>query len=166
MQAYVWAVSSVVEHFLDTGGVTGSNPVPPTIAAFIHRRSGGERMSPKYSYLLGVRSDSAVQQTIKPATPALTSAPRAMLPPGEATAPAREPASFATPTSTPVTIDNVVLPSAVSPKYSNEFLGKARMETCLVQYNANKANGGSGRLRRIENGAGPYTRYIKRWKAA
>jgi hypothetical protein len=28
------AVSSVVEHYLDTVGVTGSNPVPRTIAHF------------------------------------------------------------------------------------------------------------------------------------
>jgi hypothetical protein len=32
------------------------------------------------------------------------------------------------------------IPSAVSPKYSGESAGKARMHTCLDQYRANKAS--------------------------
>src|SRR4051812_22989953 len=34
---------------------------------------------------------------------------------------------------------NAVFPTAVSPKYTNESAGKARMHTCLDQYNTNKA---------------------------
>jgi hypothetical protein len=35
-------------------------------------------------------------------------------------------------------IGNAVFPTAVSPKYSGESAGKARLHTCLDQYNANK----------------------------
>src|SRR5215470_18642442 len=35
---------------------------------------------------------------------------------------------------------NAVFPTAVAPKYSKESAGKARMHTCLDQYNANKAS--------------------------
>ena len=41
---------------------------------------------------------------------------------------------------------NAVFPPAVSPKYSSELAGKARMHTCLDQYNANKANNANGGL--------------------
>ena len=34
---------------------------------------------------------------------------------------------------------NAVFPSAVDPKYPKESAGKARMHTCVDQYNANKA---------------------------
>ncbi len=44
---------------------------------------------------------------------------------------------------------NAVFPSAVSSKYSGEFAGKARFNTCLDQYKANKANGGNGGMKWI-----------------
>jgi hypothetical protein len=40
-----------------------------------------------------------------------------------------------------------VFPTAVSPKYSSESAGKARLHTCLDQYNANKATNANGGLR-------------------
>jgi hypothetical protein len=47
-----------------------------------------------------------------------------------------------------------VFPKAVSPKYSNETAGKARLKTCVDQYNANKAANANGELKWIEKGGG------------
>ena len=55
-------------------------------------------------------------------------------------------------------------PSAISPKYSKEPAGKARMQTCLDQYNANKANDRNGGLKWIEKGGGYYSECNKRLK--
>jgi hypothetical protein len=55
-----------------------------------------------------------------------------------------------------------VFPSAISPKYSSESAGKARMLTCLDQYKANKANNGNGGLKWIEKGGGYYSECNKR----
>jgi hypothetical protein len=51
----------------------------------------------------------------------------------------------------------VVFPSAVNPKYSSLSPGKARMETCLDQYHANKANNALGGLKWIQKGGGYYS---------
>ena len=55
-------------------------------------------------------------------------------------------------------------PQAISPKYSNESPGKARMHTCLDQYRANKASNGNAGLRWIEKGGGYYSECNKRLK--
>lgn len=57
-----------------------------------------------------------------------------------------------------------VFPSAISPKYSGESAGKARMHTCLDQYNANKATNGNGGMRWIERGGGYYSECNRRLK--
>jgi hypothetical protein len=59
---------------------------------------------------------------------------------------------------------NAVFPSAVSSKYSSESAGKARMHTCLDQYNANKANNANGGLKWIEKGGGYYSECNKHLK--
>jgi hypothetical protein len=64
----------------------------------------------------------------------------------------------------PVATGNAMFPNVVSPKYSTETAGKARMHTCLDQYNANKANNGNGGLRWIEKGGGYYSECNKRLK--
>ncbi|RZS83758.1 hypothetical protein EV217_2503 [Phyllobacterium myrsinacearum] len=51
----------------------------------------------------------------------------------------------------------VVFPSAVSSKYSTESAGKARMQTCLEQYYANKQNNTLGGLKWIQKGGGYYS---------
>ena len=61
---------------------------------------------------------------------------------------------------------NAVFPTAVSPKYTNESVGKARMHTCLDQYNANKANNANGGLKWIQKGGGYYSECNKRLKGA
>jgi hypothetical protein len=81
--------------------------------------------------------------------------------------PASSPAASAPPPSAPpVASGPVRFPSAVSPKYANESAGKARMETCLDQYKANKENGGNGGLKWIEKGGGYYSQCNKRLKGA
>jgi hypothetical protein len=57
-----------------------------------------------------------------------------------------------------------VFPTAVSPKYATESAGKARMQTCLDQYHANKATGGNGGLNWIQKGGGYYSECNKRLK--
>ncbi len=93
----------------------------------------------------------------------------------EATA-APEPAPAAPPQSTktakpapppaaaPAGTGNAVFPSAVSPKYSGESAGKARRETCLDQYRANKTTNANGGLKWIEKGGGYYSECNKRLK--
>jgi hypothetical protein len=76
------------------------------------------------------------------------------------TAPAAAPTSptmTAQPKTAPATAGNAVFPTAVSPKYSSESAGKARMHTCLDQYNANKANNANGGLVWIKKGGGYYS---------
>jgi hypothetical protein len=55
-------------------------------------------------------------------------------------------------------------PQAISPKYSNESAGKARMHTCLDQYRANKTANANGGLRWIAKGGGYYSECNKRLK--
>jgi hypothetical protein len=55
-----------------------------------------------------------------------------------------------------------VFPTAVSPKYSSESAGKARLHTCLDQYNANKATNANGGLR--WKGGGYYSECNKQLK--
>ena len=84
-----------------------------------------------------------------PAAPAPTAAAKPM------TAPA-----------TPMSMGNAVFPNAVDPKYSKETAGKARMHTCVDQYNANKAANGNGGMKWIEKGGGYYSECNRRLKGA
>ena len=81
-------------------------------------------------------------------------------------APPPKPAASTTARTTvaPVAPSNAVFPNAVSPKYSSESAGKARLHTCLDQYNANKTNNGNGGLVWIKKGGGYYSECNKRLK--
>ena len=57
-----------------------------------------------------------------------------------------------------------MFPTAVAPKYSKESEGKARMHTCLDQYNANKASNANGGMNWIQKGGGYYSECNKRLK--
>ncbi|HKS64325.1 MAG TPA: hypothetical protein VJT13_21670, partial [Xanthobacteraceae bacterium] len=70
----------------------------------------------------------------------------------------------AKPSAAPAAAGNAVFPSAVSAKYSKETEGKARMHTCLDQYNANKASNGNGGMKWIEKGGGYYSECNKHLK--
>jgi len=100
------------------------------------------------------------------ATPAAAPAAAAPAAPKEATkettkqakkeaAPAAAPAAPAGP---------AVFPNAVDPKYSKESEGKARMHTCVDQYNANKAANANGGMKWIQKGGGYYSECNKKLK--
>ena len=61
---------------------------------------------------------------------------------------------------------NAVMPTAVSPKYAGKSSGKARMLTCLDQYEANKAGNLNGGLKWIQRGGGYYSMCNKHLKGA
>ena len=95
------------------------------------------------------------------ATPAPTAAaPAAPAPTAE------KPKREAAPAAAPAAVGNAVFPNAVDPKYSKESAGKARMHTCVDQYNANKASNGNAGLKWIEKGGGYYSECNKRLKGA
>jgi hypothetical protein len=59
-----------------------------------------------------------------------------------------------------------VYPNAVDPKYSKETAGKARMHTCVDQYNANKATNANGGMKWIQKGGGYYSECSKKLKGS
>ncbi len=59
-----------------------------------------------------------------------------------------------------------IYPNAVDPKYAKETPGKARLHTCVDQYNANKATNGNGGLKWIQKGGGYYSECTKKLKGA
>ena len=101
------------------------------------------------------------------ATPA--AAPAAPPPAAAAPAPAapkqakKEAAPAAAP---PAPSGPAVYPTAVDSKYSKESEGKARMHTCVDQYNANKASNGNGGMKWIQKGGGYYSECSKKLKGA
>jgi hypothetical protein len=81
-----------------------------------------------------------------------------------AAAPAKEAKKEAAPAAAPS--GPAVYPSAVNPKYSKESEGKARMHTCVDQYNANKTGNANGGLKWIQKGGGYYSECTKKLKGA
>jgi hypothetical protein len=59
-----------------------------------------------------------------------------------------------------------IFPITINPKYAQESAGKARMHTCVDQYNANKATNANGGLKWIQKGGGYYSECTKRLKGA
>jgi hypothetical protein len=84
--------------------------------------------------------------------------------PAAAPAPATAAKKEAAPPAAPMATGNAIFPSAVDAKYSKETAGKARMHTCVDQYNANKASNGNGGMKWIEKGGGYYSECNKRLK--
>lgn len=68
------------------------------------------------------------------------------------------------PAAAPAAAGAAVFPTAVAPKYSSETAGKARMHTCVDQYNANKATNANGGLKWIQKGGGYYSECTKKLK--
>jgi hypothetical protein len=101
------------------------------------------------------------------ATPA--AAPAAPPPAAAAPAPAapKQAKKEAAPAAAPAAPSGpAVYPTAVDSKYSKESVGKARMHTCVDQYNANKATGANGGLKWIQKGGGYYSECTKKLKGA
>ena len=90
------------------------------------------------------------------------SATPAAAPPVAATKPTSR--SMAAPVAPTAPVGNAIFPSSIDVKYSKESAGKARMHTCLDQYNANKANNGNGGLVWIKKGGGYYSECNKHLK--
>jgi hypothetical protein len=59
-----------------------------------------------------------------------------------------------------------VYPNAVDAKYAKEKPAKQRMQTCLDQYNANKAGNGNGGMKWIQKGGGYYSECNKKLNGA
>jgi hypothetical protein len=59
-----------------------------------------------------------------------------------------------------------IYPNAIDPKYAKETAGKARLHTCVDQYNANKTTNGNGGMKWIEKGGGYYSECNKKLKGA
>ena len=94
--------------------------------------------------------------------PAATTEPATK--PAATTEPAKETAPTKPTATTSTAPSNAVFPTAVSSKYSSEKAGRARMHTCLDQYNANKATNANGGLKWIVKGGGYYSECNKRLK--
>ena len=100
-------------------------------------------------------------------TPAAAPAAMPAPAPKAAAAPAAAPAKpmAAKPAAAPAAATgNAKFSDAVSSKYSSEAAGKARMHTCLDQYNANKANNANGGMKWTEKGGGYYSECNKHIK--
>lgn len=99
-----------------------------------------------------------------PAAAPTAAAPAAAPPAAEPkTAAKKEAAPAAAPT---MPMGNAVFPSAVDAKYAKESAGKARLHTCVDQYNANKTTNGNGGMKWIEKGGGYYSECNKKLKGA
>lgn len=97
------------------------------------------------------------------AAPAATTTTRVPNPTAANAPPPSAPRAPAAPSTAPSSTA-ATYPSAVNAKYASESAGKARMHTCLDQYNANKATGGNGGLTWIAKGGGYYSECNRRLK--
>ena len=89
-------------------------------------------------------------------------APAAPAAPKEAEAKPKKPE--AAPAAAPMPSGPAMFPMAVDPKYAKESAGKARMHTCVDQYNANKATNANGGLKWTQKGGGYYSECNKKLK--
>jgi len=106
------------------------------------------------------KAQCGADATAAPAAAAPAAAAPAAAPKEAAKKEAKEAAAPAAPSGP------AVYPNAVDPKYSKETAGKARMHTCVDQYNANKAANANGGLKWIQKGGGYYSECSKKLKGA
>jgi hypothetical protein len=116
---------------------------------------GGQKWNDFRKAQCGADATPAAAATEAPKAAAPKETPKAT----EAAKPATAPAAAA-----PAAAGAAVFPTAVAPKYSSETAGKARMHTCVDQYNANKAANANGGLKWIQKGGGYYSECTKRLK--
>src|SRR5215468_1437994 len=101
-----------------------------------------------------------------PAAAPAAAAPAAPAAPKEATKDTTKQAKKEAAPAPAVPAGPAVFPNAVDPKYSKETEGKARMHTCVDQYNANKAANANGGMKWIQKGGGYYSECSKKLKGA
>lgn len=141
-------------------------------AAFQSAKKGGTLNGQSYKAFKAAScgsetAEAAPATTAAPATAATAPTTTAPVTTGKANPPDSSVAGTKAPIaskSTPVTSGNVVFPTAVSSQFSSLSAGKARMKTCVAQYNANKANGGNGSLKWIQKGGGYWSQCNSRLK--
>jgi hypothetical protein len=117
------------------------------------------------------KSECGTDASATPATTPAATTPATTTPATTEAKPAAEPKAKAkkaakSESATPAAAGSAVFPTTVSDKYSKESAGKARMHTCLDQYNTNKANNANGGLNWIQKGGGYYSECNKRLKGA
>lgn len=100
-----------------------------------------------------------------PAAAPTAAAPAAPPPAAEPKQAKKEAAPAAAPAPT-LPAGPAIFPNAVDPKYAKETAGKARLHTCVDQYNANKTTNGNGGMKWIEKGGGYYSECNKKLKGA
>ncbi len=141
-------------------------------AAFQSAKKGGTLNGQSYKAFKAAScgsetAEAAPATTAAPATAATAPITTAPVTTGKANPPDSSVAGTKAPIaskSAPVTSGNVVFPTAVSSQFSSLSAGKARMKTCVAQYNANKANGGNGSLKWIQKGGGYWSQCNSRLK--
>lgn len=141
-------------------------------AAFQSAKKGGTLNGQSYKAFKAAScgsetAEAAPATTSAPATAATAPTTTAPVTTGKANPPDSSVAGTKAPIaskSAPVTSGNVVFPTAVSSQFSSLSAGKARMKTCVAQYNANKANGGNGSLKWIQKGGGYWSQCNSRLK--
>ncbi|MCK1385596.1 hypothetical protein [Bradyrhizobium sp. 21] len=101
-----------------------------------------------------------------PAAAPTAAAPAAPAAPAEPKAAAKKDAAPAAAPAPTMPMGNAVFPNAVDAKYAKETAGKARLHTCVDQYNANKTTNGNGGMKWIEKGGGYYSECNKKLKGA
>jgi hypothetical protein len=101
-----------------------------------------------------------------PAAAPTAAAPAAPPPAAEPKAAAKKEATPAAAPASTMPMGNAVFPNAVDAKYAKETAGKARLHTCVDQYNANKTTNGNGGMKWIEKGGGYYSECNKKLKGA
>ncbi|MBL7233989.1 hypothetical protein [Komagataeibacter oboediens] len=145
------ATASVLALALSTGAAHARETSKSCHQKFTTARTAGTLNGQSYKDFKTAQCGDVAAPETKAAEPA---APAAASPVAAPAAPAAPKASA--PAAAPVST-NATLPDAVSPKYSKEAAGKARLHTCLDQYNANKATNANGGLRWIQRGGGYYS---------
>ncbi|GAN98128.1 hypothetical protein Geu3261_0479_011 [Komagataeibacter europaeus NBRC 3261] len=140
------ATASVLALALSTGAAHARETSKSCHQKFATARTAGTLNGQSYKDFKTAQCGDATTADTKAAETAAPAASPAAAPAPKATAPAAAPVST-----------SATLPDAVSAKYSKEAAGKARMHTCLDQYNANKAANANGGLRWIQKGGGYYS---------
>ncbi|WP_182356861.1 hypothetical protein [Komagataeibacter europaeus] len=140
------ATASVLALALSTGAAHARETSKSCHQKFATARTAGTLNGQSYKDFKTAQCGDAATAETKAAETAAPAASPAAAPAPKATAPAAAPVST-----------SATLPDAVSAKYSKEAAGKARMHTCLDQYNANKAANANGGLRWIQKGGGYYS---------
>ncbi|MBS0982449.1 hypothetical protein [Gluconobacter cerinus] len=136
-------------------------------AAFQSAKKGGTLNGQSYKAFKAASCGSETAEAAPATTAATAPTTTAPVTTGKANPPDSSVAGTKAPIaskSAPVTSGNVVFPTAVSSQFSSLSAGKARMKTCVAQYNANKANGGNGSLKWIQKGGGYWSQCNSRLK--